>query len=448
MASKSLLDDIRFRPTLVTLGALLVAVVVYAVGIDSLLRKIEETNVGTLLEWFSFTYAHDGRELAGKYFAPEGIEVTKVGLYRGDRRIVGGNLSRPARIFPGLISSKIAGNSFEYRRMPDGTLHAGRSTTLGDGRVLKVEVVSSYRIRMLMRILLVSIAVAGAIAVAACIVLFRTVGRGSARLFSFISAVSEASVHDAPPAPFPGKAEYSEIENLYGIYWSLVTRLRAGRQAKREGMDLLEHEVGSSLTRIRLLLQQAHEPGSRAAAVERATQEVDRASEVMHRAVVLARGDPLDGRTSWTPFDLNGPVREAVGSPSILPARSRVELDLDEQIGLPVMGDRERLKIAIRNLIENALKYTPPHARILVRGYREGATAVIEVRDYGPGISAAELPHVWDRGYRGRSAAGSEGLGLGLSLTKQIVVNHGGSVRAAGKPNEGSTFAIVMPLYA
>jgi signal transduction histidine kinase len=113
---------------------------------------------------------------------------------------------------------------------------------------------------------------------------------------------------------------------------------------------------------------------------------------------------------------------------------------------LAVDADRTRLEQVAANLIDNALKYTPAGGRIEIAAFGSNGEAVLRVSDTGIGIPAAEMPHIWDRLFRGDASRSARGLGLGLSLVKDIVEAHGGRVQAASEPGHGATFEIRLPL--
>jgi len=102
--------------------------------------------------------------------------------------------------------------------------------------------------------------------------------------------------------------------------------------------------------------------------------------------------------------------------------------------------------MALANLVDNAIKYTPPGGRIAIEVGREGRFAVVRVRDTGAGISPEALPRIWDRRYRAEPTS-RHGLGLGLSLVKAIVEAHGGRA-SVESTRTGSTFAIMLPIEA
>ena len=112
---------------------------------------------------------------------------------------------------------------------------------------------------------------------------------------------------------------------------------------------------------------------------------------------------------------------------------------------LVVDGDADRLAQVVRNLLANALKFTPPGGRVGVSLELSGGEAVLVVEDTGAGIQAHELPHVFDRFWRGRAGDGVAGRGIGLAVVRQLVHAHGGRVGATSDGEHGSTFTVLLP---
>jgi len=106
--------------------------------------------------------------------------------------------------------------------------------------------------------------------------------------------------------------------------------------------------------------------------------------------------------------------------------------------------DPNRIREALANLLDNALKYTPPRGRVDVEVFRKEYEIVMTVRDTGIGIPPEELPKVWDRLYRGDKSRSERGLGLGLSLVKAMVEAHKGHVDVSSVPGDGSSFHIYL----
>jgi two-component system OmpR family sensor kinase len=113
---------------------------------------------------------------------------------------------------------------------------------------------------------------------------------------------------------------------------------------------------------------------------------------------------------------------------------------------LPMInGDRDLLILAIHNLLDNAIKFTNPGDTIEMRAFEDGANVVVEIADTGPGILKADQPHIWEELYRGESARGIPGSGLGLALVRAIITRHDGTINLRSRSNEGTVFTIRLP---
>jgi two-component system, OmpR family, sensor kinase len=117
-----------------------------------------------------------------------------------------------------------------------------------------------------------------------------------------------------------------------------------------------------------------------------------------------------------------------------------------EQVAM--IGDHDRLKQALLNLVMNALQHTPPGGKILVMLARADQRACLSVRDTGVGIAVEDLPHVFDQFYRAGHAwvRQSGGAGLGLAIVKWVAEAHGGTVSVRSVPGQGSTFVLSLPI--
>jgi len=116
--------------------------------------------------------------------------------------------------------------------------------------------------------------------------------------------------------------------------------------------------------------------------------------------------------------------------------------------GCRIEADREAISIALRNLVDNALKYSPDQPTVWVEWGRENESVAIRVRDTGPGIPPAERKQIFNKFVRGTAAAsaGVKGTGVGLAMVNHIVRAHGGEVRVTSEPGQGSTFTVLLPL--
>jgi heavy metal sensor kinase len=177
--------------------------------------------------------------------------------------------------------------------------------------------------------------------------------------------------------------------------------------------------------------------------------EVDRLTRMVGDLLLLAQAEsgkiPLDLR----PIELDTILLEVFQQMRIL-AGDRIQVKLVEIDQVVVQGDRDRLKQVLLNLGGNAIKYTPAGGTMQLGLYRTDDQARLVVSDNGPGIPAGDLPHIFERFYRGeksrtRPREGS-GYGLGLSIAYWIVRNHNGRIEVDSREGQGTTFCVWLPL--
>ena len=119
---------------------------------------------------------------------------------------------------------------------------------------------------------------------------------------------------------------------------------------------------------------------------------------------------------------------------------------LDRELAeAPVLADERWLHQVVTNLLGNALKFTPAGGRVTVRTGQTGPDAVLTVTDTGVGIPADELPHVFERFWRGQASAGTSGSGIGLAIAAELARAHGGTLAAASQPGQGTTLTLTVP---
>jgi two-component system OmpR family sensor kinase len=142
--------------------------------------------------------------------------------------------------------------------------------------------------------------------------------------------------------------------------------------------------------------------------------------------------------------DLAAVAAEVVADAKAIDGTRSIGLESSGQV--TVMGDDARLEQLVHNLLDNALAHTPPSTPVRVRVAARGSTAVLEVRDWGPGMSEEEASHAFDRFYRGDAERLDGGSGLGLFIVASLARTFGGGVRVETALGEGSTFEVVLPL--
>jgi two-component system OmpR family sensor kinase len=152
------------------------------------------------------------------------------------------------------------------------------------------------------------------------------------------------------------------------------------------------------------------------------------------------------------PVDINELLQEIVEAVKDHPgfAERHLQLTLLRQPWkLPsVPGDRGLLWLACYNLVDNALKFTPPAAEIEVRAFEARPWLIVEVTDNGPGIPTEELPYIFEELYRGKNSRGCPGSGLGLALVQAIVTRHKGDISVRSRFGQGTVFTMRLPIVS
>jgi two-component system OmpR family sensor kinase len=208
------------------------------------------------------------------------------------------------------------------------------------------------------------------------------------------------------------------------------------------------HELRTPLTSIRGYAElfrrgAAERPEDLAKTMRRIEEEAGRMGVLVDDLLLLARldqGRPLE----HLPVDLTRIAGDAVDDArAVAPQRPITYTPVGTVV---VAGDEVRLRQVLGNLLQNALRHTPPDTPVYVRVDHEGAEAIIEVRDEGPGIDAEGAAHAFERFWRSDPARPRGGTGLGLAIVAAIADAHGGRVTVDTAPGAGATFRVFLPL--
>lgn len=255
----------------------------------------------------------------------------------------------------------------------------------------------------------------------------------AARQADDLSPVSEAGLPD-------------EVRPLVHELNLLFGRVQTAFDAQQHFVADAAHELRTPLAALRLQAQsldRAADPEARKVAVSRLTAGIDRATRLVEQLLVLARQEASAANGAVTrPVDLAELARRTVGDLVGLAAAKEVDLGLQHADPVTIEGQPDALHILLRNLVENAVKYTPNGGTvdIAVRAEKDAATIIVE--DSGPGIPPEERERVFDRFYR---VAGSEaaGSGLGLAIIKAIAERHGAVLKLDKSERLGGLAATV-----
>ena len=231
-----------------------------------------------------------------------------------------------------------------------------------------------------------------------------------------------------------------------------ITDLRRADRVRRDFVANVSHELRTPLTAIRGYVEALLDDRSNAAERRRFLEVVDRHAARMERLVKdllrLAQLDAGKEQVRLEPVELDALV-DGIFS-ELVPTIQRKELTIDRRIAADaaiIRADPAKLHDVLRNLLENAVNYSPERGVVSVSAETRGGSVALQVQDEGPGIPATDLGRVFERFYRVDKARGQDpgGTGLGLSIVKHLVGLHGGTVSAGNRPERGAVFTVTLP---
>ncbi|WP_127476296.1 ATP-binding protein [Sulfurivermis fontis] len=239
-----------------------------------------------------------------------------------------------------------------------------------------------------------------------------------------------------------------EVQPLVTALNDLLARLEDAFARERRFTADAAHELRTPLASLKTQAQvalRARDDEDRRRALTAIMSGVDRASHLVEQLLTLARLDPEQGPGEFTPVALRALAEEAIGLCMPLAVGKQIDLGLGAAEALDVQGNPLALLVLVRNLIDNAVRYTPSGGQVEVSLRREGRHAVVAVADSGPGIPVAERQRVFERFHRGLGHD-AQGCGLGLSIVLRIVEMHGGEVRLGAAPQGGLLAEVWLPV--
>jgi two-component system sensor histidine kinase BaeS len=227
-----------------------------------------------------------------------------------------------------------------------------------------------------------------------------------------------------------------EIVSLSDSFNQMAAALEEQERMRREFIANAAHELRTPLTNLQGYLEALRDGVIQPdrATFESLLDEAERLVRLSRSLDTLAAGD-AGTPAAIVDLDLAATIRAAVDLARPAVGAARLELSLDLPNRLPARGDPDQLAQVVGNLLQNAVRYTPPGGRVVIRAERRPADVLVSVANSGAGIPATDLPHVFERFYRVDKSRdrGSGGAGIGLAIVRQIVEAAGGAVGAESR---------------
>ncbi|HWP43555.1 MAG TPA: ATP-binding protein, partial [Blastocatellia bacterium] len=248
-----------------------------------------------------------------------------------------------------------------------------------------------------------------------------------------------------------------ELGQLAITFNELLSRLGAAFAQQRQFMADASHELRTPLSVMRTtagvtLEQPSRDEAEYRDALRMIDEQIRRLTRIVEDMFILARADAGRYPLRKVGFYLDELIQEAVRAADVLASSKDVAIEITASSESPFHGDEDLLRQMILNLLDNAIKYTPPGGAVRLSLTRRQQEHVIEVSDTGAGIPAEAQPFIFERFYREEKArsrsekANGSGAGLGLAIARWIAEAHAGRLELARSDKSGSTFRVTLPI--
>lgn len=293
-----------------------------------------------------------------------------------------------------------------------------------------------------------------ALAFGAGLALFSLLTRRLRRLTLAVEQFRDIDVRAAPR---------DEIDRLGAVYVQMSRRLRGQIQEiaesderRREMVSNVSHDLRTPLAALQgyletLLIKEATlTPAQQREYVQSALRHSERLAMLIEDLFEMARLDSREVQVNAEPFSLAELVQDVVQQHGLEAQKNGLRLEAGDGETLPfVHADIGLIQRVLDNLIENAMRYTPPGGAITLTLTQEGDGIRVLVRDTGSGIRPEDLPHIFERFYRVPKQPDKPGCaGLGLAIAKRILELHGTTIHVESVPDQGTTFSFSLPVYS
>lgn len=262
------------------------------------------------------------------------------------------------------------------------------------------------------------------------------------------SVVETGNVESRVPT---GKID-DELNELVLLVNRMLERIERLIRGMQESLDSVAHELRTPLARLRGVAENALQADPNLATCREALsdclEEAERIVNLLNTLMDISEAKTGVLHLNRQSVDVSALMEELVELYRYIAEEKHIDIRTDVVSGLAIYADPNRMRQALGNLLDNAVKYTPTGGRVDVSVKQEDRYVIVAVTDTGIGILPENLTKIWERLFRGEESRLQHGLGLGLSFVKSIIEVHGGHVDVLSSPGTGSTFSVHLPLVA
>jgi heavy metal sensor kinase len=243
-----------------------------------------------------------------------------------------------------------------------------------------------------------------------------------------------------------------ELRDLVVSFDQMLEKIEALVEGMRGVLDNVAHDLRTPITRLRgvaeLALRNPQDPAGAQEALADCVEESERVITMLNTLMDISEVETGAMKLNLQRVDVAELARQLTDFYAEVAEDRGLKISMLAEKRCETVADENRLRQAVANLLDNAVKYTPAGGQVEVGVKRAPGQVLVSVRDTGIGIPAEDLPRVWERLYRGDKSRSQRGLGLGLSLVRAIAQAHGGECRVKSEPGAGSEFTLRIPALA